>query len=48
MNRKNPGLVEPETLSKADELHYIRYSAVGWTIAALLYTVYAFWRWGGQ
>ena len=48
MNRKNPGLVEPEPVSRREELDFYRYSAVGWTIAAVLYTAYMAWRWGGH
>ena len=43
MNRKNPGLAEePKPISKEEERQFYRYSALGWTLASLLYTVYAF------
>lgn len=42
-NRKNPGSVEEEPMSKADERQFYRAFALGWTIAATLYTAYAFW-----
>ena len=45
MNRKNPGLAEePEPMSQEEERHFYLYSALGWTVAAILYTAYAFWR----
>ncbi len=44
MNRKNPGLVEPETMSKEEEHQHYRLLAVAWTIASVLFTAYAFWK----
>lgn len=48
MNRKNPGLAKTEPVSSREELDFYRYSAVGWTIAAVLFTAYSAWRWGGE
>lgn len=45
MNHKNPGMAEePKPISKEEERQFYRYSALGWTIAAVLYTTYAFWK----
>ncbi len=45
VNRKNPGLIEePKPISKEEESQFIRYSALGWTVAAFLYTAFAFWK----
>lgn len=44
MNRKNPGLVEPETISKEEEHQYHRYFAIGSTLVGILFTAYAFWK----
>ncbi len=44
VNRKNPGLAEPEPVSKSDKLLFYRCAAIGWTIAAALFTAYAFWK----
>ena len=43
MNQKNPGMAELEPITKEEERHFYRYYAVGWTIAVVLYTAYAFW-----
>lgn len=47
MNRKNPGVIETEPVGRSDELRFYRLSAVGWTIAAIVYTAFTLWRWGG-
>ena len=44
MNRKNPGFVEPEQLSQDEKRQYSLCYAVGWTIAAIVYTLYSLWQ----
>jgi Flp pilus assembly protein TadB len=44
MNRKNPGLVEPEMMSKEEEHRYHRFYAIGCTIAAVLFTAFTSWE----
>ena len=44
MNRRNPGLVEPETMSKEEEHRFYLYYALGWTFAAAIFTAFKFWE----
>ncbi len=48
MNQKNPGLAELEPTTKEEERDFYRYYAIGWTIAAGLYTTYAIWQRSGH
>ena len=44
MNRKHTGSAEePQPMSKDKERQFSRYSVIGLTIAAVIYTIYAFW-----
>ena len=45
VNRKNPGLAEePKPISKEEERSFYLYAALSWSLAASLYTIYAFWK----
>lgn len=44
MNRKNPGLAEEKPITQAEQRQFYFCHAVGWTIAASLFTAYAFWK----